>query len=51
MFGEVTKGQDVVDKIKQGDTIDSIEILDSTDALFASEKDLIAAWNEELDAK
>ena len=51
VFGEVTKGQDVVDKIKQGDTIDSIEILDSTDALFASEKDLIAAWNEELDAK
>ena len=51
VFGEVTKGQDVVDKIKQGDTIDSIEILDSTDALFESEKDLIAAWNEELDAK
>jgi peptidyl-prolyl cis-trans isomerase B (cyclophilin B) len=51
VFGEVTKGQDVVDKIQQGDTVDSIEILDSTDALFESEKDLIAAWNEELDAK
>jgi peptidyl-prolyl cis-trans isomerase B (cyclophilin B) len=47
----VTTGQDVVDKIKQGDTIDAIEILDSTDALFESEKDLVAAWNEELDAR
>jgi peptidyl-prolyl cis-trans isomerase B (cyclophilin B) len=51
VFGEVTTGQDVVDKIKQGDVIDSIEILDSTDELFASEKDLIAAWNDELDAR
>ena len=51
VFGEVTKGQDVVNKIKQGDTIDSIEILDPTDALFDSEKDLIAAWNKELDTK
>jgi peptidyl-prolyl cis-trans isomerase B (cyclophilin B) len=51
VFGEVTTGQDVVDKIKQGDTIDAIEILDSTDALFESEKDLIAAWNDELDAR
>jgi peptidyl-prolyl cis-trans isomerase B (cyclophilin B) len=51
VFGEVTNGQDVVDKIKQGDKIDSIEILDSTDELFESEKDLIAAWNKELDAQ
>lgn len=51
VFGEVTKGQDVVNKIKQGDTIDSIEILDPTDALLDSEKDLIAAWNKELDTK
>ena len=49
VFGEVTAGQEIVDKIKQGDTIDSIEILDSTDELFASEKDLISAWNKELD--
>ncbi len=51
VFGEVTTGQDIVDKIKQGDTIDAIEILDSTEELFASEKDLIAAWNDELDAR
>src|SRR4030095_2643534 len=30
VFGEVTKGQDVVNAVKQGDTIQSIEILDST---------------------
>lgn len=50
VFGEVTAGQDVVDSIKQGDTIDSIEILDSPDALFESEKDLLNAWNEALDS-
>jgi peptidyl-prolyl cis-trans isomerase B (cyclophilin B) len=49
VFGEVTKGQDVVDSIEKGDVIESIEILDSTDALFESEKDLIAAWNKALE--
>ncbi len=45
IFGEVTEGQDVVDSIKQGDTIKSIEILDSTDALFASKMNRIQDWN------
>ena len=49
VFGEVTKGQDIVDSIKQGDTIESIEVLDSTDELFASEKKLIAAWNKAIE--
>jgi peptidyl-prolyl cis-trans isomerase B (cyclophilin B) len=49
VFGEVTKGQDIVDSIEQGDTIESIEILDSTDALFESEKKLIAAWNKAIE--
>ncbi|RFC44396.1 MAG: peptidyl-prolyl cis-trans isomerase B (cyclophilin B) [Verrucomicrobia bacterium] len=48
VFGEVTKGQDIVDSVEQGDTIDSIEIVDSTDELFESEKKLIAAWDKEL---
>lgn len=48
LFGEVTQGQDVVDTIKKGDTIEQIEILDSTEALFESEKDLIASWNKAL---
>jgi peptidyl-prolyl cis-trans isomerase B (cyclophilin B) len=48
VFGEVTTGQDVVNAVKAGDKIESIEILDSTDALFEGEKDLIAAWEKAL---
>ncbi|MBT8036036.1 MAG: peptidylprolyl isomerase [Verrucomicrobiae bacterium] len=44
VFGEVTDGQDVVDSIVQGDKIESIEIHDSTDALFAAHADRIAEW-------
>ena len=44
VFGEVTEGQDVVDSIGQGDTIESIEIHDSTDALFAAQADRIKDW-------
>ncbi|MGB6221193.1 peptidylprolyl isomerase [Haloferula sp.] len=50
VFGEVTKGQDVVNQIAMGDKIKSIEILDSTDALFAEEKTQLAEWNKILDA-
>ncbi|MCF6313371.1 MAG: peptidylprolyl isomerase [Verrucomicrobiales bacterium] len=50
VFGEVTQGQDVVDAIAQGDAIKSIEILDSTDELFADQGDRIRAWNATLDA-
>ena len=48
VFGEVTQGQDVVNAIKQGDTITSIKILDSTDALFAAEKKNIELWDSKL---
>lgn len=51
VFGEVTKGQDVVDAIAQGDKIKSITIKDSTDALFESQKSLLSTWNKVLDAK
>jgi peptidyl-prolyl cis-trans isomerase B (cyclophilin B) len=51
VFGEVTKGQDVVNKIAMADKIKSIEILDSTDALFAKEKKQLDEWNKILDAK
>ena len=51
VFGEVTKGQDVVNKIAMGDKIKSIKILDSTDALFAKEKTQLDEWNKILDAK
>ena len=49
VFGEVTKGQDVVDAVQQGDLIKSIEILDSTDALFAAQKNKLDTWNAVLD--
>lgn len=48
VFGAVTEGQDVVDKIVGGDKIDSIEIHDSTEALFAAQADRIADWNKSL---
>ncbi|MBL9152911.1 MAG: peptidylprolyl isomerase [Verrucomicrobiales bacterium] len=48
VFGEVTKGQEVVDTIAKGDKITGIEIHDSTDALFAAMADRIAEWNKKL---
>jgi len=48
IFGEVTKGQDVVNKIGQRDKITGIEVLDSTDALFAAQADKLAKWNAVL---
>lgn len=51
VFGAVTKGQDVVNAIRQGDTIQSITIHDSTDALFAAEAANIKGWDEALKRK
>ncbi len=48
VFGEVTKGQDVVNAIAQGDKIESITIKDSTDTLFENMKDRITKWNATL---
>ena len=64
VFGEVTKGQDVVNKIVgkvdtgepggksdgKGNKITKIEILDSTDALFAAQKENIDKWEAALKA-
>ena len=49
VFGQVTNGQDVVDKIKQGDKINSITIHDDTTDLFEAQKDNIEHWNSILD--
>ncbi|NER35103.1 MAG: peptidylprolyl isomerase [Oscillatoria sp. SIO1A7] len=48
VFGEVTKGQDVVNAIAQGNKIKSIEIHDSTEALFSELADRIQEWNTVL---
>ena len=50
IFGKVTKGQEVVNAIAGGDKIESIEIKDSTDALFEKMKDKLTEWNKILDA-
>lgn len=45
VFGEVTKGQDVVNKIEKGDKITTIDVLDATDDLFKAQAANIAKWN------
>jgi peptidyl-prolyl cis-trans isomerase B (cyclophilin B) len=49
IFGQVTKGLEVTTKIVQGDKIQSIDILDSTDELFAEQKTRLKDWNKTLD--
>jgi peptidyl-prolyl cis-trans isomerase B (cyclophilin B) len=51
IFGKVTKGQRVVDAIRQGATIDSIDVLDSIEVLFREQKQRIAQWNAALTAQ
>ncbi|MCA9129713.1 MAG: peptidylprolyl isomerase [Planctomycetales bacterium] len=53
VFGRVTKGQAVVDQIRQGDKIKSIEIVDTKAAelLFEKMADQIKDWNKVLDAR
>jgi len=51
VFGSVTKGQDIVNAITQGDKIQSIEILDPTDELFKAEAKRLAEWNATLDKR
>lgn len=48
VFGEVTKGQDVVNAIAQGDKIVKIEVLDSPKDLFESQSKRIAEWEKAL---
>jgi peptidyl-prolyl cis-trans isomerase B (cyclophilin B) len=49
VFGSVTKGQDIVNAVAQGDKIKSIEILDPTDDLFAAQSKRLEEWNAVLD--
>ena len=51
VFGQVTSGMDVATKISQGDKIRSIEILDSTEPLFAAQAKRLKDWNKVLDQK
>jgi len=53
VFGHVTGGQDVVNKIAQGDKINSVVIKGDTKALFDNAKvaPKLAAWNQVLTKK
>jgi peptidyl-prolyl cis-trans isomerase B (cyclophilin B) len=51
VFGHTTQGQDVVNAIRQGDKIESIEVLDSTDDLFTAQATRIAEWNKAMDRR
>ncbi|MBA3486078.1 MAG: peptidylprolyl isomerase [Lysobacter sp.] len=50
VFGKVSQGMDVVDSIKQGDTIKSLKIDGDVDAALAAKADRVAEWNKILDA-
>ena len=53
VFGNVIKGQDVVNSIKQGDKIEKITITGDTTALFNNPKvkEKLASWNDVLASK
>ena len=51
VFGSVTKGQDIVNAVAQGDKIQSIEILDPTDELFKAQAKRLEEWNAILDKR
>jgi len=51
VFGKVTKGQDVVDAIAQGDKIKSVEIEGDADALMEANRGQVDTWNKVLDER
>jgi peptidyl-prolyl cis-trans isomerase B (cyclophilin B) len=48
IFGQVTKGQDVVNQITQGDRVRSIDILDATLPLFTAQAKHIEQWDASM---
>jgi peptidyl-prolyl cis-trans isomerase B (cyclophilin B) len=50
VFGKVVDGLNVVDAVKQGDTIKSIKIEGDADAVLAAKADRVAEWNKILAA-
>ncbi|HZH43970.1 MAG TPA: peptidylprolyl isomerase [Lysobacter sp.] len=50
VFGKVLEGQEVVDKVQQGDHIRSVRIEGDTAPVLAAKADRVAEWNRALDA-
>ncbi|GIX34418.1 MAG: peptidyl-prolyl cis-trans isomerase [Lysobacteraceae bacterium] len=50
VFGTVIEGQDVVDAVRQGETIARITIEGDAEAALAAKADRVAEWNRILDA-
>jgi peptidyl-prolyl cis-trans isomerase B (cyclophilin B) len=50
VFGKVVEGMDVVDKVAQGDVIQSVRIEGDADAALAAKADRVAEWNRILAA-
>jgi len=50
VFGKVTQGLDVVDRVAQGDTIKTLTIEGDADAVLAAKADRVAEWNKILAA-
>lgn len=50
VFGKVIEGQDIVDSVKQGDKINSVQVEGDVDAVLAAKADRVAEWNKTLDA-
>lgn len=51
VFGKVTKGQDVVNAIQQGDQIVKATIVGDASKVLAKEAGKVAEWNKTLDKK
>ncbi len=49
VFGKVIKGQDVVNAIKQGDSIKKITFIDSPDEVLKAEAKTVETWNKILE--
>lgn len=48
-FGGVTRGMDVVNRIRPGDVIEQITISGDISSLWAQKADMLASWNATLD--
>ena len=51
IFGLVREGQDIVESVQQGDTIESLEIHGETGPLLKTQQKRVAEWNRALDGR